>query len=409
MGKKEYQIKISVIVPVYNMSEYLAKAIESFLNQTLDEKELILVDDGSNDSSFMIAENYAKAHYEIIIIKQDHKGSGAARNLGIHAAKGEYVCFLDADDFYASEDVLDYLYKLAKRENAIICGGSSGDYIDGIVRTEGLRKERRFLREQYIQKENFPGVSGYWSFVFKKQFLINNKVFFSNYLRGQDAPFFAKAIACAGGVYCSDKLIYVYRKEHKIVQFDERKALDLARSYRDVYLISIAAHLIRIQNVVEEELKGELGALIYKYSCAGSKEMKKILQEINDLYGTKLERQNEKSRRLLYEGFELYSYVQRTEQEKKSFIMRLEKCDRIYIFGAGLIGNKVACFLENNHINIDSFVVSDISKNRNSVRGISVNSIDQVNINGNYIVIIATFWYAQNEIVNCLKKNGKSS
>ena len=76
------------------------------------------------------------------IIKQNHKGAGAARNCGIQRAQGEYVCFLDADDFYASDDALEYLYRLAKRENAIICGGSSADYVDGIIRTEGLRKEQ---------------------------------------------------------------------------------------------------------------------------------------------------------------------------------------------------------------------------------------------------------------------------
>ena len=405
MEREELRKKVSVIVPSFNMSKYLAMAIESFLKQTLDKKELILIDDGSSDSSLEIAESYARINCDIVIIKQNHKGAGAARNCGIQRAQGEYVCFLDADDFYASDDALEYLYRLAKRENAIICGGSSADYVDGIIRTEGLRKERKFLQEQYIQKENYPGVSGYWAFIFQKQFLVDNKVFFPDYLRGQDAPFFAKAIACAKKVYCSEKLVYIYRKQHKIVKFDEKKALDLAKSYRDVYLMSIEAHMANIQNVVEEELKGELGAIIYRYSYAGSKKMNTILKEINSIADKRENQKDKKKYRLLKEDSELFFYIQEVEKEKRLFITKLKGISRIYIFGAGIIGNKVAYFLEKNQFFVNAFIVSDTSKNPSVIRTIPVKSIEQIDSqDGDYIVIIATFWYSQQEIVNSLLK-----
>lgn len=397
--------KVSVIVPIYNMSKYLAEAIEGFLKQTLDEKELILVDDGSSDSSLEIAESYAQTYCNIVIMKQNHRGSGATRNRGIQRAEGEYVCFLDADDFYASVDALEYLYKLARREKAVICGGSSCDYIDGIIRTEGLRKERKFLREQYILKEEYPGMAGYWAFIFSKKFLSDNDVFFPSYLRGQDAPFFVKAIACAGKVYCSDKLIYVYRKQHKVMRFDEKKALDLARSYRDVYSISIKAHMINVQNVVEDELKGELGALIYKFSYSGSQEMNTVLEEINNLADTREKQKSTEKDKLLHQGYELYCYIQEVEKEKILLMMKLKKINRIYIFGAGLIGNKVAHFLGENHLYVNSFLVSDTSKNPSVIGTIPVKGLEQVNLSDDdYAVIIATFWYSQKEIINVLSK-----
>ena len=72
MEREELRKKVSVIVPSFNMSKYLAMAIESFLKQTLDKKELILIDDGSSDSSLEIAESYARINCDIVIIKQNH-------------------------------------------------------------------------------------------------------------------------------------------------------------------------------------------------------------------------------------------------------------------------------------------------------------------------------------------------
>ena len=92
-------IAVSIIMPVYQVELYVERAIESVLAQTLQEKELILVDDGSTDASGQICDRYALAYPDIIqVIHQDNQGLGLARNRGVAAARGEYIAFIDSDD-----------------------------------------------------------------------------------------------------------------------------------------------------------------------------------------------------------------------------------------------------------------------------------------------------------------------
>ena len=92
-----YIPKVSVIVPVYNTEEYLCKCLDSIIEQTLKEIEIICIDDGSNDNSLDILKNYAKKDKRITVISQKNLHAGVARNAGITVAKGEYLSFLDSD------------------------------------------------------------------------------------------------------------------------------------------------------------------------------------------------------------------------------------------------------------------------------------------------------------------------
>ena len=401
------KIDISIIIPIYNMEKYIENAIKSVEEQTIKDKEIIIIDDGSTDSSSAIIEKCIQNYSNVKILRQNNKGAGEARNLGIMNAIGEFVCFLDADDFYASNDVLEYLYKLAKAKSSYICGGSSGDYINGKISFEGIRKERRFLNDEYIQKENYPGITGYWAFIFQKEFLIKNKVFFPEYRRGQDAPFFIKAIAYAGKVYCSKKKIYIYRKQHKQIFFDEEKALDIAKSYRDVFEIAIENNMNKIQDVIREDFKGELGALIYKYVYQGSKEMNEIVKDCNRLANYKCMNKKLIKQNILLEKDDIYRFVEDNDNVKKELINKLKKLENVYVFGAGIIGKKVVAFLRRNQINIDCILVSDVSKNCLIIGDVLVKQIDEIEIQSkNYIVIIATFWYLHKEIIAFLQERG---
>ena len=90
---------ISIIVPVYNIEEYLPRCIESILNQTYNNLELILVDDGSKDKSGEICDAYAKKDNRVVVLHKENGGSSSARNAGIAIAKGEYLGFVDSDDY----------------------------------------------------------------------------------------------------------------------------------------------------------------------------------------------------------------------------------------------------------------------------------------------------------------------
>ena len=112
----EKQIKISVIMPIYNAGEYLTRAISDVLSQTLTELELICVDDGSTDNSTKIIKDFMAKDKRVKVIRQKNAGPSVARNSGLKSAKGRYIIFLDADDFYEKNLLLE-LYNRAEGDN----------------------------------------------------------------------------------------------------------------------------------------------------------------------------------------------------------------------------------------------------------------------------------------------------
>ena len=113
---KSSDIKISIIMPIYNAGEYLTRAISDVLSQTLSEIELICVDDGSTDNSSKIIKKFAAKDSRVKAVRENNAGPSVARNRGLKMAKGRYVIFLDADDFY-EKNLLMELYTVAERDN----------------------------------------------------------------------------------------------------------------------------------------------------------------------------------------------------------------------------------------------------------------------------------------------------
>ena len=112
-------VKISIIVPVYNVERYLGKCINSILNQTFADFELILVDDGSTDRSGYICDDYKKKDNRIKVIHKENGGLSSARNAGLDIAKEKYIGFVDSDDFI-NKNMYEFLYKDIKVNNSDI-------------------------------------------------------------------------------------------------------------------------------------------------------------------------------------------------------------------------------------------------------------------------------------------------
>lgn len=107
---------ITIVVPIYNVEPYLKKSIDSIINQTYQNLEIILVDDGSPDNSGKICDEYAKKDNRIKVIHKENGGLSSARNAGIDMAKGKYISFVDSDD-YISNDYIEYMYNILKKYN----------------------------------------------------------------------------------------------------------------------------------------------------------------------------------------------------------------------------------------------------------------------------------------------------
>ena len=154
-------IKISVIMPVYNVERYLSECIDSVVRQTFKEKEIIVVNDGSTDSSLLILNEYADKYDNIVVLTQKNQGPGPARNNGIQHAKGKYLIFIDPDDFYPSDDCLEALYDAAEKNNVLICGGiiirnSYGGR--SVKRTAGKIKMEEYHLNKIVKVRDYSAV-----------------------------------------------------------------------------------------------------------------------------------------------------------------------------------------------------------------------------------------------------------
>ncbi len=114
--------KVSIVLPIYNVSEYLRKSLNSLVKQTLQEIEIICINDGSTDNSLEIVKEYAKRDNRIVVVDKKNEGQGIARNLGINMAKGEYIGFVDPDD-WVKPDMYEKMYNQAKKFSSeiVIC------------------------------------------------------------------------------------------------------------------------------------------------------------------------------------------------------------------------------------------------------------------------------------------------
>ena len=234
-NKVNYTPKVSVIIPVYNVEEYLRECLDSVVNQTLKEIEIICVDDGSTDNSLEILKEYAKKDNRISVLTQENSGSGKSRNNGINNAKGEFIAFMDSDDFYPSHNTLENMYTKACKYNVNICGGSLNQLKEGKIITDPKLFEEgyTFKKEGVINYQDYQFDYGYWRFIYKRQFLRENQLYFPDYLRQQDPPFFIKAMATAQRFYALAEATYVYRVSHKNIQWTERKVVDMFKGIED--------------------------------------------------------------------------------------------------------------------------------------------------------------------------------
>lgn len=210
-------IKTSVIIPMYNTQEYIGECLENIFAQTQKEIEIIAVDDGSTDGSLEILKGYQKEHENLIILCQENKKQGAARNAGVRVARGECVYFLDSDDLI-KEDALEVLYqKLMDHQLDFVSFDAEafGDMPDEIEKFRYYdRSETRIDPEKVYSGFDFwnqfyldhnPMITP-WSFYFRKDFLDIYDIRFQENLFFEDVEFAVK-------VYLkSERMMYMPRK-----------------------------------------------------------------------------------------------------------------------------------------------------------------------------------------------------
>ena len=215
-------IKVSVIIPVYNVENYLRKCLDSIVNQTLKEIEIICVDDCSTDNCYSILEEYSKIDNRIIIVKNDvNKGLGNTRNIGLENAKGEYIGFVDSDDF-VNDIYFEELYNTAKKFNADLVNTQNIiDYKNGnITRYHNYKNYKIGLRKyniidiiEYIRIGkvlDYPIYYSTWGKLFKREFLNKNNIRLLSISNSEDFYFFFTVLAYSPIMAYNGKPEYYY-------------------------------------------------------------------------------------------------------------------------------------------------------------------------------------------------------
>ena len=221
---REERPAVSVIIPIYNVEDYLRQCLDSVLNQTLENIEIICINDGSPDGSLSILREYEERDSRIIVISRENRGVGFSRNEGIDTAKGEFVIFMDPDDWYPSEDNLEELYTKAMQNGAIICGGS----MSYLIKEEIVYPEYpfSFTTEGFIEYREYQQPYYFQMFMLNRRMLVENNIYFPNYKRYQDPPFMIKAMVKSGKFYAIKSIVYGYRKEYKSNDFTDGVIID---------------------------------------------------------------------------------------------------------------------------------------------------------------------------------------
>lgn len=208
--------KVSVIIPVYNAEKFLDRCLKSIFSQTLSNFEVILIDDGSIDNSYEIMINYKNKYPEMVkIISQENLGISKARNIGISQACGEYIAFVDADDF-VDPNFLELLYKNAKKNNADISCCNYYKYFNKIGRKyahvfkmhKGIYNSQRALKVLISDSRLQYYV---WNKMFKRDLLLKNNITFTN-ICFEDTEFCVKSFYFANKIAVIEKALYYYVK-----------------------------------------------------------------------------------------------------------------------------------------------------------------------------------------------------
>ncbi len=205
--------KVSVIIPVYNVEKYIRQCLDSVVNQTLPDIEIICVDDGSTDMSLEILHEYAKRDNRIKVLEQSNQGASEARNKGMAIAKGEYIGFVDSDD-WVDENYYETLYTKAVKENADIVrttykhvyGQTLEDEPANSLVTDKCNKNENIKRDEisYV----------IWNQIYKTKFLRENAIayFDKNLKYVNDQPFIIRTAFSSNKISAAVNTNYYYRR-----------------------------------------------------------------------------------------------------------------------------------------------------------------------------------------------------
>lgn len=363
-------VKISIIVPVYNTAKYLDKCIQTLINQTLENIEIIFIDDGSEDNSVEILKNYAKKDKRIRILKQNHKRQGAARNYGLSIAQGEYIGFVDSDD-WVKLDMFEKLYYQAKETDSDIVMCSMNTFEDGtnkiIVNTYNTLDifNQKFFENTFTPQDtlNFIfniSVSPY-NKIYRKSLIDKNNIKFPENIYFEDNAFFFQSWLNAKKISLLNQKLYQYRKSTASTTKNDKNKLDIFKT------LDLTKNILEENNYYNrlktDYLRYKSASLQYWFGSIQNKRIKflffiKLLMEMPTVA--------------------LLPIFIKFKELKLLLILLFDKKNKIILWGAS---NFLANFLKKHKIhntNVLCIVDRNENKNGSELNGLTIYSPNKV-------------------------------
>lgn len=333
--------KISIIIPCFNAVRFIQDTINSVLEQNFTELEIICVNDGSSDNTLEILHKVSSDDSRIVVIDQENAGSSAARNRGILASSGEYLCFLDADDLLPKNALLN-LYKNASAFDSDIAIGNFSTFNEfgtiqnreNFIHKNGAADYKQYFNDYFLQtKHCLPSV---WGKLYRASLIKDNAILFPNgVFTAEDVCFSAKVILCATKISKTNQNVYCYRvgennmsgfKSIKVFEdvksvcseleryFDEHKS-----NFSDAQNELLSSYLIKTRFLAPLTMGNEINEELYK---------KMMNLTYPDLYG--ISRKNGFA--LLQRRHKALFYLYEICPNQKIFEFALNGFQQIYLF-----------------------------------------------------------------------------
>lgn len=381
--------KVSVIIPVFNVEDYLAECLDSIINQTFRDMEIICIDDASTDHSFDILEEYAVKDTRIVILQNEQNmGQSFSRNRGLEKASGDYIAFVDSDD-YIERNMLAFTMDRIEcvdmvcfdyRKQDELWHGNDEHLFDV---KDGVYKAWEF----FMTTVNGNSIIfSPWSKLYKRDFLIKNNLKFVDGIWYEDVVFHFLCMMKADTVYCIADKLYTYRVRGNSTMTQKKQG----RNARDYFWIICYVTQYYLEHSFDVELEKAIEKYIQTvYHSFISNYRRYAL--LNDAYRLKKDIVEEKYAKIygIVSGYEnYYGLLQQYIEEQ---IETIRNAEYIILYGAGDIAKEVLESLNRYDIAIDGIAVSDVSNSRKSLLGNKVRAITEyIDKKEDSLIIIAT-------------------
>lgn len=254
---------ISVIIPVYNAERYLPACLDSIRSQTMKRIEVICVDDGSKDRSLDILKDYAAMDGRIRVFSQDNSGAAVARNFGMRQASGEFLFFIDSDDYIPIPNALERLYGAAKDNGVPIAGGSMCFDRKGAIDYESMHSDDLdvFKSETVLSYEDYQYDYDFTRFIYSRPMLERAGIAFPERKQFEDPIFHVHAMIEAGRFATIPDAVYAYRRfdgeREEAPRWSEEATEDRLLGITELLELSASLKMAKLHSRVVEQLELE--------------------------------------------------------------------------------------------------------------------------------------------------------